>query len=662
MTDPNLSPEEVESLFFDLPMGKIMSRDAELCPSSLYEYVVSQRSTSAKSSAVSTVSTDSVDSANTSISVSTVGEETEEQRSNRLLLDKLFSSLFKTARSKLSGIEPRKNSRVPVDEKTEKNMSRVKDWMPLLHLFDPKTFYASKQTNFSELPPELQIASNPREATKMLNTELNIEKLTGGNSNHVYRLAHPLFESRPILLRVYGSGDDEAIDRFRDIQAMKQMSEAELSPAVLHTFKWGRVEEFMDEVATSTTDMLLSSPTLLSDIFKVLRKMHRLPFEPFLPENVNRKRFNLFASPEGSSSKDPNAYYNTFANMVKANLRSTGKYHSYYDENMDEKVMEILCPTSLERVSLRYLRLASANFKPQYRDSIVQYYTQKLMEVRSYFQRHNIPLVFSHNDLNPGNVLLSWRLVPKTYRDPTHMDASSDMISDTMEASEQSSVIQRKYKTKFGAPVNLVDAKGVIFIDFEYSDANYRGFDLGNVLCELDVDYMKGNGEGEPGYIKYLYCNPLPEFKEAWKDLPEEYPRLPTAIHAAWKRRCEAEEEDEDSNLHSIRQDEPFTIADIALRAIETYFAADDSRQGRKLTKDQLAEVFLGMLASHFYWSLWSFVLACNQDDCTNNIVGEEGEETFAKGSSGLDYMYYGRMRLKEFIALQKWMKEKEFI
>lgn len=31
---------------------------------------------------------------------------------------------------------------VPVDPQHEKNMSRMVAWMPLLHLFDPKTFYA----------------------------------------------------------------------------------------------------------------------------------------------------------------------------------------------------------------------------------------------------------------------------------------------------------------------------------------------------------------------------------------------------------------------------------------------------------------------------------------------------------------------------------------
>lgn len=77
------------------------------------------------------------------------------------------------------------------------------------------------------------------------------------------------------------------------------------------------------------------------------------------------------------------------------------------------------------------------------------------------------------------------------------------------------------------------------------------------------------------------------------------------------------------------------------------------------LTRDQLTEVFLGMLASHLTWALWSFVLGCNPDSCTNNT---DTDDNFAKGSSGLDYIQYGNCRLREYFLLKDWLNNNSLV
>ncbi|EPY20685.1 ethanolamine kinase [Strigomonas culicis] len=523
-------------------------------------------------------------------------------------------------------------------------MAHVQDWLPLLHLFYPKTFYRLQgdTTGQAELPQGIGQASTAREASTMLRDELVIEKLAGGNSNFVYRLSHEMFPQQVILLRVYGGGDNEAIDRYRDILAMRQMSDAELSPSILHTFRWGRVEEFMDDVATCTTDMLLASPTLLTDVYRVIKEMHQLRSDHFLPELVHRHQLVHSLTPSNHQG-DPNEYYRVNAPKLQKVLESKHEPIGYYKDSLDIKLMESLCPSSFERVTMRYLRLTCNNVVPEYRDIFAKFYGEELVRVRGWCEAGNIPLVFSHNDINPGNVLLSWRKVPPQFRKKDYHDVATT-FREPLVTSSQSSALQRKYMSEKGDHVNLVEAKGVVLIDFEYSDVNYRCFDLGNTICELDYDYTKGNGSGEPGFIKYMQTNPPASHCAAWSALPPEYPRLPELIYDTWERQ-------------SLDDADP--IGALCLRAVHEYFDGSAADAPATITREQLRETFLGMLCSHFHWSLWSFVLACNSDDCTSNA---ESEDDFASGSSGLDYIFYGNTRIKEYFALREWLRAKGFI
>ncbi|KAG5467260.1 hypothetical protein CUR178_00901 [Leishmania enriettii] len=665
---------DLENVFRTVNMREVITRAAQEPPrSALYEYVKSLKSENTQSTPLSMASDDSWDSTLThstrnsvTDNLSELGDTTEDAETHDLIY-KLCYSLHKKAVQKVEGSRQHRHRFVAVNTKHEKNMSYVGDWMPLLHLFDPQTFYAVRGTptapaTTTERPLSLNVAESPKEASQMLLDELDVEKLPGGNSNHVYRLAHPEFPGKTVLLRVYGSGDSEAIDRFRDVMAMREMSRARLSPAVLHSFKWGRVEEFMEDVATCSTDMLLRSQTLLAEVWLLVHKMHGLPYASFLPQNVNKEKIRQVLHPALSDCQyvTPEQY----CDILSARLKKVVMANKidYYRDNTSQKLMEDACPSSFERTCFRFLRLTSNLIMEPYRASFVSFISAEVMLLRELLLKRSVPLVFSHNDLNPGNILLAWRKVPKEMRRQT-ADDEDEEDEVTPVTSDQSTAFSRKFLSKKGRHRNLVDIKGILFIDFEYTDVNYRCFDLGNTICELDYDYTRGTGEGEPGFIKYHYTFPPEEYKEEWKGLPMTYPRCQELIYTTWQTYDQYRQRNGGKAPPTPPPSE-MHLGHVCLKGLQAYFAAAAPAGSARdattpVTRDELTEVFIGNLCSHLSWSLWSFVMCANPDECTNNA---DDDDFFAKGSSGLDYIYYGNCRLQEYVALKQWMQDKQLI
>ncbi|KEG09518.1 putative choline ethanolamine kinase [Trypanosoma grayi] len=620
----------------NVPLHAVIRRSSEAPPQPPlvqceFGVVVSPVQTSP---ALSWVSAESLDS------IITLSDRTEEQMALDQLIYRLCRSLYHVAMGKstqmhqASGDEPC----VHPDNSEERfrNMRGHEDWCPLLHLFDPSSYYKAMGRSNPHVgctcPGESRgLLNGPADVSQWLADELSVTRLSGGNSNHVYRLGHASFPGKAVLLRVYGDGGGGAIDRARDTRAMRQMSKTQMSPALLHSFQWGRVEEFMDGVYTCTTEMLLSSPPLLADVYEGLCQMHRLPAAPFLPENLDHD-----GSCNGSAVQFPRL--DEVAAMLKGG-------HEYYNTLTREKALESVCPTSFERASFRLLRLMSPHVVEPQRRVLVDWLAGEIMSVRRELQKRDTPVVFSHNDLNPGNVLVSRRKVPAGLRDNDDSLSSDDEV--TSQVSVESSMLSTRYVTRKGKSKNLVERRGYLFIDFEYTDANYRCFDLGNTLCELDYDYTRGTEAGGRGFIKFLHMFPPAAKAEAWRGLGEEYPRMPELIVDAW--RCGA------------AWSGPADIGSAALLAVRRYFATRDGvpLDTVSLSEAQLGELLLGMLASHLHWTLWAIVMGCVPNECADCAVDAEA---FAVGGSGLDYMRYGECRLREYIALRQWLAANAFI
>jgi choline/ethanolamine kinase len=124
-------------------------------------------------------------------------------------------------------------------------------------------------------------------------------------------------------------------------------------------------------------------------------------------------------------------------------------------------------PVWLFETSNRWLENMRSNITPDnidtFKNSVIKDlcefdYEKELKWLEKFLLSCNSPVVFSHNDLQEGNILLP--------------EMSSTKLADRM-----------------------------VFIDFEFCSYNYRGFDIGNHFCERMFDYS--NPEW-PHYYTYL--------------------------------------------------------------------------------------------------------------------------------------------------------------
>lgn len=414
-------------------------------------------------------------------------------------------------------------------------------------------------------------------------SKIEITKIETGSTNHVFRLYHPQLKKKHLLLRIYGSCDGVA-DRDREVLTMKYMSNCGLGPQLLCRWVWGRVEEFIEDAETCTTSMIISSPTLQRKIFEQIKEMHQLPFSEFLPQAINKY------SPKGATcAKTAEEYFDKCWQSTYQLLRSTNRTDPYYFYRLDVKVMEDCCPTFLERTSLRFLRHLIGSVTDKYKTAFETFFLDEILWLQKNLRKCNVPIVFSHNDLNAGNILV-----------------------------KKESILTSS------------DKSGLYFVDYEYSDANYRAFDLGNGMCELDYSY---ESHFPGGFCKPLYITAQSD------NLPREFPRFPQTLYECWKLGGE-ESKIEKKGLF-------FPLAFSCLSAIKNYFFA---KEDCDLKEHHLREVFLGMLSSHLIYSMWSFMMGTKQS------FAEKNSNSMIK--SGLDFMDYGECRIKEYLLLKNWLIE----
>ncbi|XP_042212031.1 choline/ethanolamine kinase-like, partial [Homarus americanus] len=205
------------------------------------------------------------------------------------------------------------------------------------------------------------------------------------------------------------------------------LSERRLGPRLYGVFPGGRLEQFIPARSLFTSE--LADPELSSIIATKMANIHAL--------NV-------------PISKEPTWIWNTMEKWLKSG-------------------QEFLCKTpSIDGVDSSIIEgLQKINYHNE-----MEYLKQVVAKVQS-------PVVFAHNDMQEGNILLK-----------THTKSNEDRIC---------------------------------LIDFEYCSYNYRGFDLANHFCEWMYNYKfpvhpyftvaKDNfppkdKQADPGYERPTYEHP----------------------------------------------------------------------------------------------------------------------------------------------------------
>ncbi|CAG0894799.1 unnamed protein product [Cyprideis torosa] len=231
------------------------------------------------------------------------------------------------------------------------------------------------------------------------------ERITGGLSNFLYKCSLPpsvpTFEGEPkeVLIRIYGQihGETAFENIIVETAIFTLLSERKLGPKLYGIFPGGRVEEFIPAPSLNTKELKI--PSISRQIAQHLARVHCLDVP------ISRKPVWMW-------------------------------------DTMDRWVRKIE-----QDVSLSASHGVPADIIQKIRDGAIR---RELDWLKTELRNVRSPVVFAHNDLQEGNILVQ-----------TEMNNNE----------------KRNEPTR------------VAIIDFEYCAYNYRGFDLANHFCEWTYDY-----------------------------------------------------------------------------------------------------------------------------------------------------------------------------
>uniref|UniRef100_A0A0K0FWX5 Choline/ethanolamine kinase n=1 Tax=Strongyloides venezuelensis TaxID=75913 RepID=A0A0K0FWX5_STRVS len=317
-----------------------------------------------------------------------------------------------------------------------------------------------------------------------------ITKVTGGLSNLIFKIDLPS-HIKPIgkepscaLIRIHGSSSPLTL--VIDTIIFTILSERNMGPKLFGIFSEGRLEEFIPSRCLSRDD--LHQECVQKNVALVLSQIHTLccPIkkESVLVEQAKQWLKNI----EKNLGKD-----------AKWEVKTTQINKKYSDG-----VPKIL--------NLEVLR-------------------EELKHVEKCLNGSKSPILFCHNDLQEGNILLS---------NAYELSKKGDLrkIQDNMDESQ---------------------IQPFFVIDYEYASYNYRGFDFGNHFCEwgisydtddicgytINIDHFPTHQKMETflkEYLDHLYSNQNTEtnfmltydYKKDMKTLIEEGERFMPVSHFFW--------------------------------------------------------------------------------------------------------------------------------
>ncbi|KAJ4953479.1 hypothetical protein NE237_030311 [Protea cynaroides] len=217
----------------------------------------------------------------------------------------------------------------------------------------------------------------------------SVETVSGGITNLLLKISVREDDGREVFLtvRLYGPNTEYVIDRKRELQAIKYLSAAGFGAKLLGVFGNGMVQSFINAGTLTPSDM--RKPKLAAEIARQLCKFHQVQIP---------------------GSREPQLWNDIFKFLDKASVLK-------FDDSEKQRKYDTI---SFEEVH------------------------RALVELKDLTDLLNAPVVFAHNDLLSGNLMLN------------------------------------------------EDEEKLYFIDFEYGSYSYRGFDIGNHFSEyagFDCDY-----------------------------------------------------------------------------------------------------------------------------------------------------------------------------
>lgn len=258
-----------------------------------------------------------------------------------------------------------------------------------------------------------------KEWSEFDDSRFSVETVSGGITNLLLKVSVREDDSEAVSMtvRLYGPDTEYVIDRERELRAIQYLSAAGFGAKLLGVFGNGMVQSFIHARTLAPSDMRI--PKVAAEIAKQLHQFHQV---------------------EIPGSKEPQLWNDVFKFFNKASTLQ------FDDSEKQRKYLTV----SFEEVH------------------------HEVTELKELTGHLNAPVVFAHNDLLSGNLMLN-------------------------------------------------DNEGKLyFIDFEYGSYNYRGFDIGNHFNEYagyECDYNLYPSKNEQIHFFCHYLNAQQPNEVSEKDL-----------------------------------------------------------------------------------------------------------------------------------------------
>ncbi|ALC40246.1 CG2201, partial [Drosophila busckii] len=274
-----------------------------------------------------------------------------------------------------------------------------------------------------------------------------------GDSSLLRRLHAPKHEPREVLLRIYGQthGDHALESMITESVVFALLSERNFGPKLHGIFPGGRIEQYIPARSLHTTE--LGDARISMKIAEKMGEIHSL--------NI-------------PMSKEPDWIWNCMDRWL-ASLDSIvkGAMESNPDSTEMQKQRELM--SSID-------------------------YVQEIAWLKAVIDAGNYPVVFCHNDLQEGNILIrqSNRIESmsslRSNFDETlgdSLDGTSNLDADDNKSHSPSPCAELDTTDDSALDTSFMSdhEPDLIIIDFEYCAYNYRGFDLANHFIEWTFDY-----------------------------------------------------------------------------------------------------------------------------------------------------------------------------
>ncbi|EDW49709.1 choline/ethanolamine kinase isoform X1 [Drosophila sechellia] len=351
------------------------------------------------------------------------------------------------------------------------------------------------------------------------------------DSSSSKRLHTPKQEPHEVLLRIYGQthGDHALESMITESVVFALLSERNYGPKLHGIFPGGRIEQYIPARALITAE--LGEQRILKRVAEKMGEIHSL--------NI-------------PMSKEPDWIWNCMQRWVSG-LESivNGSVKTNPKSSVLKKQMELMRTFD---------------------------YVQEMAWIRSIIEDEDYPVVFCHNDLQEGNILMR-QPTGQNERTPRESISSlrsnfDETLGDSLDGNSNISDTET-HKSHCASPSpcpeldttndSALDASFIgdnepdlIIIDFEYCAYNYRGYDLANHFIEWTFDYTNPQ-------FPYFYHNP--------------------------------------SNCATVQQRRDFIV-----NYLKKYHEDENYNiTGQELIKVDAEIQFFTML-SHLFWSLWSVI------------------------------------------------------